>query len=382
MTYHDLLRKERPKPPGKETTCSHPSRSASDCSSSESSSGSRSESTAASSGTLGCGTDPIVATVKALLDERSARGIVKYGTTLARNDLSLYVWMHHARDEALDFALYLTRIMECLPKPVPTLSGSSDSTSTSCERTAERPSGDKEAAMSDSANVDPWVTFRPAGESTMTDAAKFLRPLCGVCSKAEDPSKLLGTCEECRAQATGGTSGYTAVEVDANAGKWTPASIPDLVARVQALEARVGDLEGGQMVTNWTSDLVKVAEILRPTNAETLEDAARRVVAERDERSAWAASVLINEEIGNILGSQPVESYVDAARRVVSERDAANVDRDKAVRLLHRFAFAMYGHQVGVSPLGAVRSSFEFLARHGLATDHGDGTFTPKEPKP
>jgi hypothetical protein len=73
----------------------------------------------------------------------------------------------------------------------------------------------------------------------MSDTANFLRPICGVCAKAEDPSNLLGTCQECRAKATGSTSGYTSCEADANAGKWTPTSIPELVARVQVLEERV-----------------------------------------------------------------------------------------------------------------------------------------------
>ena len=364
MTYHDLLNAKRPMPPGKETTCPTSKQSSPESLS--------------------------------LLDSSSTDGASSTAAATARETQPL----------------------------------------TSCERTAERPSGDKETAMSDSANVDPWVTFRPAGESTMADAAKFLRPLCGVCSKAEDPSKLLGTCEECRAQATGGTSGYTAVEVDANAGKWTPASIPDLVARVQALEARVDAISfdsfsedtspAGSLATilgkrddetiedaanrvvserdyaskcgaEWSSVCHEIGDAIGSQPGENYVDAARRVVAERDERSAWAASVLINEEIGNIIGSQHGESYVDAARRVMrriegaedafnrvqAERNAAVKERDEAVRLLHQF-FSDAAYPSGKRWVSNAESRpiVKVLARHGLATDHGDGTFTLLEPKP
>ncbi len=56
--------------------------------------------------------DPVVARVTALLLSRSAVGIAKYGTTLARTDLSRKDWLVHARDEALDMALYLQRLID------------------------------------------------------------------------------------------------------------------------------------------------------------------------------------------------------------------------------------------------------------------------------
>lgn len=56
--------------------------------------------------------DPIVAAVMADLERRSRRGVAKYGTTLARTDLSHEDWLRHAYEEALDLALYLRRAME------------------------------------------------------------------------------------------------------------------------------------------------------------------------------------------------------------------------------------------------------------------------------
>lgn len=55
--------------------------------------------------------DPIVARVKSLLTSRSEEGIKTYGTTLARQDLSRKEWLVHARNEALDLALYLERLI-------------------------------------------------------------------------------------------------------------------------------------------------------------------------------------------------------------------------------------------------------------------------------
>lgn len=54
-------------------------------------------------------TDPIVSMVIAQLRSRSKRGIEKYNTTLAENDLSLIEWLEHAKEEAMDQALYLER---------------------------------------------------------------------------------------------------------------------------------------------------------------------------------------------------------------------------------------------------------------------------------
>ena len=59
--------------------------------------------------------DPIVAAVCADLSARSQLGQAKYGTTLARTDLSRKDWLRHAYEEALDLACYLRRAMEDEP---------------------------------------------------------------------------------------------------------------------------------------------------------------------------------------------------------------------------------------------------------------------------
>jgi hypothetical protein len=54
--------------------------------------------------------DPIVDQVRQQLLERSRAGQLKYGKTLARTDLEVADWAHHAAEESLDMALYLTRL--------------------------------------------------------------------------------------------------------------------------------------------------------------------------------------------------------------------------------------------------------------------------------
>jgi hypothetical protein len=54
--------------------------------------------------------DSIVEAIRTQLKDRSDVGIQKYNTTLDRTDLSLLDWLEHAKQEALDFALYLERI--------------------------------------------------------------------------------------------------------------------------------------------------------------------------------------------------------------------------------------------------------------------------------
>jgi hypothetical protein len=44
-----------------------------------------------------------------LIYVRQKIGILKYGTTVADNPLTLVEWLRHARDEALDQAIYLER---------------------------------------------------------------------------------------------------------------------------------------------------------------------------------------------------------------------------------------------------------------------------------
>jgi len=53
--------------------------------------------------------DPIVEAVRDDLLSRSQVGIAKYGTTLARDDLSLRDWLQHSYEEVLDQANYLKR---------------------------------------------------------------------------------------------------------------------------------------------------------------------------------------------------------------------------------------------------------------------------------
>lgn len=55
-------------------------------------------------------TDPIVESVVHQFKKRSEVGIYKYGTTLYDNELDLMEWIEHAKQEAMDFILYLERI--------------------------------------------------------------------------------------------------------------------------------------------------------------------------------------------------------------------------------------------------------------------------------
>jgi len=57
------------------------------------------------------------AIVEGLIQEyrfRSHKGIDKYGTTLEANQLSLYKWLQHAKEEAMDMALYLHKAQKQL----------------------------------------------------------------------------------------------------------------------------------------------------------------------------------------------------------------------------------------------------------------------------
>ena len=63
------------------------------------------------SNTTSAAADPIVARVIAELQDRSARGQAKYGTTLARDDLTARDWLQHLKEELLDAALYCEALM-------------------------------------------------------------------------------------------------------------------------------------------------------------------------------------------------------------------------------------------------------------------------------
>jgi predicted CopG family antitoxin len=57
------------------------------------------------------------AIVEGLIQEyriRSLKGIAKYKTTLEDNQLSLNQWLQHAKEEAMDMALYLHKAQKQL----------------------------------------------------------------------------------------------------------------------------------------------------------------------------------------------------------------------------------------------------------------------------
>ena len=56
--------------------------------------------------------DSIVESVRKQLLDRSNVGILKYGVTLDRTDLSLLDWLEHAKQESLDQVLYLERAIQ------------------------------------------------------------------------------------------------------------------------------------------------------------------------------------------------------------------------------------------------------------------------------
>jgi hypothetical protein len=51
--------------------------------------------------------DPIVLAVIERMKERSAVGIAKYGTTLAREDLTTIEWLNHLQEELMDAINYI-----------------------------------------------------------------------------------------------------------------------------------------------------------------------------------------------------------------------------------------------------------------------------------
>jgi hypothetical protein len=54
--------------------------------------------------------DSIVESVINQFKQRSEVGIKKYNTTLDRTDLSTLEWIEHAKQEAMDFILYLEKL--------------------------------------------------------------------------------------------------------------------------------------------------------------------------------------------------------------------------------------------------------------------------------
>ena len=58
----------------------------------------------------------IEAVVCQLIAKRQKLGLVKYGTTVADNPLSLREWLQHALEESLDQAIYLRRAIAEIDK--------------------------------------------------------------------------------------------------------------------------------------------------------------------------------------------------------------------------------------------------------------------------
>lgn len=54
--------------------------------------------------------DSIIYEVAALMRRRADIGKQTYGTTMDRDDLSTEEWLDHAIEEALDLAIYLTKV--------------------------------------------------------------------------------------------------------------------------------------------------------------------------------------------------------------------------------------------------------------------------------
>jgi hypothetical protein len=56
--------------------------------------------------------DSIVASVIESFKKRSELGVLKYGKTLDRNDLSVLDWIQHAQEEHMDAILYLEKLKQ------------------------------------------------------------------------------------------------------------------------------------------------------------------------------------------------------------------------------------------------------------------------------
>ena len=50
------------------------------------------------------------------LKKRAQQGYVKYGLTMDRTDLSELAWLNHAQQEAMDFAVYLEKLIQTKSK--------------------------------------------------------------------------------------------------------------------------------------------------------------------------------------------------------------------------------------------------------------------------
>jgi hypothetical protein len=63
--------------------------------------------------------DSIVKSVIESFKQRSEIGILKYGKTLDRNDLTFLQWVQHAQEELMDAILYLEKLKQIMTIPEP-----------------------------------------------------------------------------------------------------------------------------------------------------------------------------------------------------------------------------------------------------------------------
>jgi hypothetical protein len=56
--------------------------------------------------------DKNVQAVRQKLADRAEFGMMKYGVTTERTDLSAKQWLIHAQEEAMDLAVYLQRLID------------------------------------------------------------------------------------------------------------------------------------------------------------------------------------------------------------------------------------------------------------------------------
>jgi hypothetical protein len=57
---------------------------------------------------------PVVERVREELRVRALHGLAKYGQTMERPDYNLRAWLQNAKEEAMDLAIYLERILMLL----------------------------------------------------------------------------------------------------------------------------------------------------------------------------------------------------------------------------------------------------------------------------
>lgn len=55
--------------------------------------------------------DSIERSVASEIIQRSQMGFAKYGKSMTRDDLSEIEWLQHAKEEAMDLAIYLQRLI-------------------------------------------------------------------------------------------------------------------------------------------------------------------------------------------------------------------------------------------------------------------------------